>query len=135
MRRSGNHNEEEGETVENPRTAWQSLDVEEYGPYYINCYTQFFMTSQPLDYFDDLVEYLHKQGIAYRISGSTLRLKFETSVNPPAQAEESKEAPPATNFKVDIQVLKVNENKSCVKFTYKDPVTKREIGPQSAAAI
>ena len=68
---------EDGETVENPREAWQNLEIDEYGPYFVQDYTQFFMTSQPLDYFDDLVEYLHQQGIVYRISGSSLRLKFD----------------------------------------------------------
>lgn len=28
---------------------------------------------------------------------------------------------------VDIQILRVNEQKSCVKFTYKDPQTKKDI--------
>ena len=58
MRRSGNHNVEEGEQVENMRDAWRTLEIDEYGPYYVQDYTQFFMTSSPLDYFDDLVEYL-----------------------------------------------------------------------------
>ena len=128
VRRSGNNNEEDGETVENARDAWQNLEVEEYGPFLHHDNTQFFMTSQPLDYFDDLVDTLHKKQIEYRISGSSLRLKFETRFGP-TPAEESKEGKPV---KVNIQVLKVNDDKHCVKFSYRDPATKRDIsGPDA----
>ena len=75
VRRSGNDNVEEGEVAEN-RDAWQNLEVEEYGPYYVQDYTQFFMTSPPLDYFDDLVKHLDSSGTAFSISGSTLRLNY-----------------------------------------------------------
>lgn len=134
VRRSGNHNEEDGETIENPREAWEALEVDEYGPYYIQDYCQFFMTSQPLDYFDDLVEYLHSQNVVYRISGCNLRLKFETQLAAAAAAdgEESKEAE-GRSVKVDIQILKVNDSKCCVKFSYKDPSSKGYLNEQSEA--
>lgn len=133
MRRSGNNDNEEGEEVENPREAWKSLEIEEYGPCFMHNYTQFFMTSQPLDYFDDLTEYLYKNQADYRISGSTLRLKFTTTIAPPASPEaagseeEKKEAPNGRMVKVDVQVLKVNDNKHCVKFSYKDPEKKLDL--------
>ena len=90
------------------------------------------MTSSPLDYFDDLTGYLDTKGAAYRISGSTVRLKYTTSIAPqtqaPATEEENKaEAPPSREVKVDVQVLKVNDHKSCVKFSYKDPNTKLDL--------
>lgn len=123
MRRSGDNNQEDGEDVEKAREAWQNLEVEEYGPYFQQSTTQFFMTSEPLDYFDDLVNFLGKSKVDYHISGSTLRLKFETSFAAPP-TEESKED---KKCKVDIQVLKVNENKNCVKFSYRDLATKLDI--------
>ena len=52
---------------------------------------QFFMTSSPLDYFEDLVNYLTAQQIDYRISGENLRLKFNTTIaadDPDADGEE-----------------------------------------------
>jgi len=49
--RSGNHAQEEGETVENPTEAWESLEVPEYGDVFIQDYCQFFMSSAPLEYF------------------------------------------------------------------------------------
>ena len=96
MRRGAHNNQEqeEGETVENQREAWESLDIEEYGPYYVQDYTQFFMTSQPLDYFNDLIEYLTRSGINYAISSSSLRVKFNhrIGVKTPSEEEESKSA-------------------------------------------
>lgn len=132
VRRSGNNNEEDGETVEKPREAWERLEVAEYGPFYMQDYKQFFMSSQPLDYFDDLVEYLHTQNVAYRISGSSLRLKFETQMGARAETEETK-AQEGRPVKVDIQVLRVNDYKCCAKFSYKDPSTKIDVNEQSEA--
>ena len=128
VRRGGDHDAEEGETVENPREAWEGLDIEEYGPYFVQDYTQFFMTSQPLDYFDDLIEYLSKKQVDYFISSSSLRVKFNHRIGGTSQAaaEESKAAE-GKDVKVDIQILKVNDNKSCVKFTYKDAASKVQI--------
>lgn len=74
--------------MENLRDAWQNLDIDEYGPYFVQDYTQFFMTSPPLDYFDDLVSYLGEQNVAYRISGSTLRLKFNLKLGAEAASSE-----------------------------------------------
>ena len=112
--------------VENLRDAWKDLDVEDYGPYFVQDYTQFFMTSEPLDYFEDLVNYFDNvTKTAYRISGSTLRLSFNTVLGGPA--EESKENAAAASdvqgkeVRVSVQILKVSDNKHCVKFTYKDP--------------
>lgn len=52
-----------------------------------------------------------------------MRLKFNTTISAPQPEaqEESKEAPAGRPVKVDIQVLRVNEGKCAVKFTYKDP--------------
>lgn len=36
---------------------------------------------------------------------------------------------------MDIQILKVNDNKSCVKFSYKDPQTKVDININDNAAV
>ena len=105
------------------------MEIDEYGPYFVQDYTQFFMTSQPLDYFDDLVDQLSKQNIAYRISGSNLRLKFTHKIggNPAgAEGEESKTSE-GRDMNVDIQILHVSDNKHCVKFSYKDPATKVDI--------
>lgn len=67
--------------------------------------------------------HLESQGIVPDISGSTLRLKYDTTIANPAQQapdqEESKQAE-GRGVRVDIQVLKVKEGKSAVKFTYKD---------------
>lgn len=128
MRRGAGDNAEEGEAVENPREAWQDLEVEEYGPHYMQDHTQFFMTSQPLDYFEDLVDTLSKKDIAYRISGSSLRLKFTTNLEV-SPGEESKEG---QQVKVDIQVLQVSEDKHCVKFSYRNPTNKRDISGPAA---
>ena len=38
-RGADNANFEDGDTVENPREAWQSLEVEEYGPCYVHNFT------------------------------------------------------------------------------------------------
>jgi len=96
VRRSGNSNQEDGETVDD-RGAWGNLDIEEYGPVFIQDRTQFFTTSKAIDYFEDLVATLREQHHAVRISGSSLRLKYETTL--PAEGEEAKEAIPV---KVDI---------------------------------
>ena len=82
------------------------------------------MTSQPLDYFDDLVEYLSKKSIAYHISGSNLRLNFEQRIGGNTEGAEESKQDEGKNVKVDIQILKVDDNKHCVKFSYKDPQTK-----------
>lgn len=77
MHRNGNHDCEEGEEVVGLEDAWQSLEIQEYGPYFVQDFTQFFTTSRPLDYFADLVRYVgEQQRVDYRISGSNLRLKF-----------------------------------------------------------
>ena len=123
MRRSGNSNEEEGETAENVQEAWRSLEVEDYGPFFVQDYTQFFMKSQPLDYFEDLVTYLNTKQIAHRISDSKLKLKFNTQLARAAASEEQK-GDDTREVAVGIEVLKVDDNKHCVKFSYKDPATR-----------
>ena len=140
VRRSGTNDCEDGEMVENLRDAWKDLDVEEYGPYFVQDYTQFFMTSQPLDYFEDLVNYFDSvTKTAYRISGSTLRLSFNTVLGGPA--EESKENAAAASdvqgkeVRVSVQILKVSDNKHCVKFTYKDPKTKSDLDGNTSPEI
>ena len=60
VRRGAEKNAEEGEEAENPREAWESLDVFDYGPFFVQDYTQFFTTAQPLDYFEELNEFLSK---------------------------------------------------------------------------
>ncbi len=59
-----------------------------------------------------------------------MRLTFNTTIGGPV--EESKEEAAAAqsqgkNVKVSIEILKVNDNKHCVKFTYKDPATKVDL--------
>lgn len=63
-----------------------------------------------------------------------MRLKFVTNIAAPAPAqaagseeEKKEEAPKGREVKVDIQILKVNDHKYCVKFAYKDPVTKLDL--------
>lgn len=87
------------------------------------------MSSSPLDYFEDLTTYLYGNGFAYRISDSSLRLKFTTTIAPAAKKEneENKEEAPGRNVHVDVQILKVSDSKSCVKFSYKDPETKHSL--------
>lgn len=121
VRRSGAANADDGNSVENPRDAWQNLEVAEYGPCFQNDFTQFFMTSSPLDYFDDLLQHLTKMDINYRISGSSLRVKFLTKLGVCA------ENPAGTDVKVDVQVLKVSDLKNCVKFSYQNALTKCDI--------
>lgn len=60
--RSGAQNEE-GEMTESPQDAWRSLEVEEYGPCFHQDYTQFFMTGEPLDYFEDLTKHLQEEKV------------------------------------------------------------------------
>jgi len=48
------------------------------------------MTADPLDFFEELVIYLETNGVNFGISGSKLRLKFETNVGG-QPTEESKE--------------------------------------------
>ncbi len=87
------------------------------------------MTSDPLDYFEDLVNYLQKDNVQYRISGEKLSVKFEIEVanSTAASAEESKTEEAPRKVKVVISILKVNENKNCVKFAYTDPTTKADL--------
>lgn len=83
-----------------------------------------------MEYFQDLNVYLASQGVQPDISGSTMRLKFDTTISAgqqPVAQEESKEAPAGRNVKVDIQVLRVSEGKCAVKFTYKDPQSKNHL--------
>jgi hypothetical protein len=49
--------------TESPQDAWRSLEVEEYGPYFHQDYTQFFMTGEPLDYFEDLTKHLQEEKV------------------------------------------------------------------------
>ena len=56
------------------------LEVEEYGPYYIHDFTQFFTTSAPLDFFVEFVNYLESEEIEHRISSSKLRVSFNTAL-------------------------------------------------------
>lgn len=68
-----------------------------------------------------------------KISDTSLRLQFNTVLggsNEESKAEENKAAASESQgkeVKVSIQILKVNDNKHCVKFTYKDPVTKVDL--------
>jgi hypothetical protein len=68
------------------------------------------------------VEHLNQKQIDYRISGSNLRLNFTTNLG--NSAEESKEG---QEVKVVAEVLSVNQHKNCVKFSYRDPVTKVDV--------
>ena len=101
--RRGTGTGEEEDEVENPREAWEALEIPEYGPEFVQDYTQFFMSSDPLDYFEDFIKFLKVSKVPARISGSTLRVKFQTSLG--QGAEESKEQ--SVDAKVDVQILKV----------------------------
>lgn len=79
-RRGPDAAQEEGETEENPREAWKSLDVQDYGPYFVQDYTQFFMTAQPLAFFEELHDYLTEKGVEPLISGDKLAVKFEAEL-------------------------------------------------------
>lgn len=72
--------EEEGERQEDPTAAWAALEVHDYGPYFVQDYTQFFMSAEPLLFFAELIEYLTAQGIEYHISGDKLAVKFEAQL-------------------------------------------------------
>lgn len=126
-RRAGGGDVEEGESEENQRTAWESLEIEEYGPFYVQDYTSFFMTSSPLDFFSEMVDYLKSKQIAHHISSESLRMNFIARIGSNASTEEESKEESSKEVKVDVQVLKVNENKSCVKFTYKDPTQKVDV--------
>merc|ERR1711990_1105200 len=88
----------------------------------------------PMDYFQDLVTYLQSKNIDYRISGSNLRLKFNTTIAVDAEEEEGEEEVKQAeqSVKVDIQCLKVNEHKNAVKFSYRDAETKRDVSSNAA---
>jgi hypothetical protein len=38
-KRAEGHDQEDGDTVDDRRTAWESLEIEEYGPYFVQDYT------------------------------------------------------------------------------------------------
>lgn len=76
------------------------------------------MTSPPLDYFEDLCNYLDKNGIGHRISGSSLKLKYMTT----RIGNESTQTGETT--KVQIEVLRVTDTKSCVKFSFRNAASK-----------
>lgn len=71
--------------------------------------------------------YLNSQQIAHRISGSHLKLNFTTQLAKAASSEEQK-GEETRDVRVDIEILKVDDNKHCVKFSYKDPATKVDLG-------
>ncbi len=62
------------------------------------------MTSDPLDYFEDLVNFLQKNNVQYRISDDKLKLKYETQVasSNAASTEETKTEEATRNVKVVI---------------------------------
>ena len=76
---------------EDRKEAWTQLEIDEYGDRFVYDHTQFFMTGNHLDFFEELVIFLESQRIDFGISGSKLRLKFETNIGGQPAAEESKE--------------------------------------------
>lgn len=87
---------EEGEEAENVRDAWRGLEIQDYGPFFVQDYTQFFTTADPLQYFEELNDFLTKSGIEPQIHGDKLSLKFtanleQRSQRPAAEEEEKKE--------------------------------------------
>lgn len=126
VRRSDGAMQEDGEEVENQREAWSSLEIDEYGPYYMQDYTQFFMTTSPLDFFDDFVLLLQKRKIKNNISGDKLKLTFNAFVGGSSPEEESKDNN-GREVSVAVQVLRVDDQKNCVKFSYRDPASKKDV--------
>ena len=63
-----------------------------------------------------------------QISGDKLAMKFETTLSGEAtEGEETKEEEVGRKALVKIQVLRVNDNKCCVKFNYCDPMSKHDL--------
>jgi len=59
------------------------------------------MTADHLDFFEELVIYLETNGVNFGISGSKLRLKFETNVGG-QPTEESKEPVGGVNVLCEV---------------------------------
>lgn len=76
---------EEGEEAENVQEAWRGLEIQDYGPFFVQDYTQFFTTADPLQFFEELNKFLTKSGVEPQISGDKLALKFTTALEPRAQ--------------------------------------------------
>jgi len=107
-RRGPEQDAEDGET-ENPREQWSLLEVQDYGPFFVQDYTQFFTTANPLDFFEELNDHLTKEGLMAQISGDSLALKFEATL--PIRAteaanngEEEKKAEEETGRKAQVKV-------------------------------
>jgi len=64
-------------------------------------HTQFFITADRLDFFEELVIFLESNNVNFGISGSKLRLKFETNIGG-QPAEESKEAVAGANVLCEV---------------------------------
>lgn len=95
--------------------------MHEYGPVYLQSSTQFFMTSTPVDYFDDLNSFLNNKGVQHRVSGTNMKTKYLTRLQDESEVE------------VQIEVLTVSDSKNCTKFNFRDPATKVDIN--NAAVI
>lgn len=80
MHRANASAAEEGEEVVDQRAQWRSLEVQDYGPFFVQDYTQFFTTADPLDYFESLHMYLSSENVQPAISDEKLSLKFEATL-------------------------------------------------------
>jgi hypothetical protein len=61
---------------EDRKEAWTGLEIDEYGDRFVYDHTQFFMSANPLDFFEEMVIFLEQNNIGHEISGTKLRLKF-----------------------------------------------------------
>lgn len=81
-------NNEAGEDVD-PTTAWAQLEVQDYGPFFMQDYTQFFTSEKPLELFVGLIDYLNESNVEYQISGEKLAVKFEAQLSSVAAAKSN----------------------------------------------
>lgn len=80
VRRSSQAARSSSEFDESDRQGWSDLVVDEYGPVFEHSNTQFFTSSEPLEYFTDLAYYLDRKNVDYRVSGSHMKLKFTVCI-------------------------------------------------------
>jgi len=80
--------------------------------------------------FATLVKSLEKQSIDVTVNDAKLKLKFTTQIacgEDSEGEEESKQDGETKEVQVCFQVFKVDEDKHCADFTYKDAKTKHHL--------
>jgi hypothetical protein len=115
--------------VDDPRAQWKDLDIHDY-EMHSSKPTKFFSTSDPLNYMLLLTQQLEDKQIDYKVSGSDLKVTFDTKFYPVPEdddedEEEKKEDPDeseAQNVKCCVRVTQctdeVNMGKYCIDFSY-----------------